>query len=83
MTRGNQRESDRAKALKKLGDSGKKQTGNPQARREADAKAVAEKQALKAKARAEAEARGELSVFDAKQEKRKQNTGPPGGVKKN
>ncbi|WVQ78673.1 hypothetical protein IAT38_000760 [Cryptococcus sp. DSM 104549] len=73
MTRGNQRESDRLKAQKAEAGKGKKLAGNPQQRREADAKAVAEKQALKAKARAEAEAKGTLSVFDAKQEKRKQN----------
>ncbi|AFR98793.1 hypothetical protein J008_06787 [Cryptococcus neoformans] len=73
MTRGDQRERDRAKALKAQAAKGTKLTGSPQQRREADAKAVAEKQALKAKARAEAEARGELSAYDSKVEKRKQN----------
>ncbi|WWD16363.1 hypothetical protein CI109_100789 [Kwoniella shandongensis] len=76
MTRGNQRENDRQKALKEQAAKGKKLAGNPQQRREADAKAVAEKQALKAKARAEAEAKGQLSAFDAKAERRKQNANP-------
>ncbi|WRT63943.1 uncharacterized protein IL334_000870 [Kwoniella shivajii] len=73
MTRGDQRERDRAKKLKEEAAKGKKLTGSPQQRREADAAAVQEKQAAKAKARAEAEARGELSLFDKKIEQRKTN----------
>ncbi|WWD09177.1 hypothetical protein V865_007299 [Kwoniella europaea PYCC6329] len=70
---GDQRERDRAKKLKEEAAKGKKLAGSPQARREADAKAVAEKQAAKAKARAEAEARGEVAAFDKKVEQRKVN----------
>ncbi|WVF66000.1 hypothetical protein IAT40_000738 [Kwoniella sp. CBS 6097] len=70
---GDQRERDRAKRLKEEAAKGKKLTGSPQQRREADAAAVAEKQAAKAKARAEAEAKGEMSAYDKKIEQRKTN----------
>ncbi|WWC58363.1 uncharacterized protein I303_100903 [Kwoniella dejecticola CBS 10117] len=88
MTRGDQRERDRAKKLKEEAGKGKKLAGSPQARREADAKAVAEKirkdvitrhpdtnqvQAAKAKARAEAEAKGEVASFDKKIQQRQAN----------
>ncbi|WWC86022.1 uncharacterized protein L201_000893 [Kwoniella dendrophila CBS 6074] len=73
MTRGDQRERDRAKKLKEEASKGKKLTGSPQQRREADAKAVAEKQAAKAQARAEAEAKGEVASFDKKIQQRQAN----------
>ncbi|RSH77562.1 uncharacterized protein EHS24_003122 [Apiotrichum porosum] len=59
MTRGDQRERDRQKNLDKLAAAGKKQTGNPQQRREADAKALQEKIAAK---KAAAEGGGDASA---------------------
>ncbi|KAL1411935.1 hypothetical protein Q8F55_002926 [Vanrija albida] len=47
MTRGDQRERDRAKNMAKLNAGKKKQSGDPNARREADAKALQEKIAAK------------------------------------
>ncbi|KAI9632789.1 uncharacterized protein MKK02DRAFT_41101 [Dioszegia hungarica] len=56
MTRGDQRDRDRAKNLAKLAAAGTKKSGNPQQRREADAKALADKIAAKALAAEQAAA---------------------------
>ena len=47
MTRGNQREIDRQRALNRHAGKGEARDGNPLARREADAKALADKIARK------------------------------------
>ena len=59
MTRGNQREIDRQRALNRANKTGEAKTGDPIARREADAKALADKIAKK-KELQEKIARGEV-----------------------
>eukprot|EP01034_Spumella_vulgaris_P001855 gene1855-2429_t len=59
MTRGNQREIDRARAAARDSGKGEGKTGNPQQRQEADAKALQDKIAAK-KARESAVAAGEV-----------------------
>jgi len=59
MTRGNQREIDRQRAANRHAGKGTPKEGDATARREADAKALADKIAAK-KAREEAIARGEI-----------------------
>eukprot|EP01040_Poterioochromonas_malhamensis_P008623 gene8623-9331_t len=58
MTRGNQRDIDRQRALNRHAHKGEAKTGDYLLRKEADAKALAEKVAAK-RAREEAIARGE------------------------
>eukprot|EP00603_Paraphysomonas_imperforata_P004062 CAMPEP_0114428314 /NCGR_PEP_ID=MMETSP0103-20121206/8855_1 /TAXON_ID=37642 ORGANISM="Paraphysomonas imperforata, Strain PA2" /NCGR_SAMPLE_ID=MMETSP0103 /ASSEMBLY_ACC=CAM_ASM_000201 /LENGTH=70 /DNA_ID=CAMNT_0001597513 /DNA_START=61 /DNA_END=273 /DNA_ORIENTATION=+ len=69
MTRGNQREIDRARAAARKGSQGTKQAGNPQQRNEENAKRLAEKIAKKQ----------EMAASGAVPEKKK---GHGGGAKK-
>lgn len=72
MTRGDQRERARAKNQADAAKKATKLTGNPQARKEADMKAMADKAAAK-KAAAEAIANGTAPPPEDK--KKKANTG--------
>lgn len=74
MTRGNQREIDRQRALARAAGKGEAKTGDSNARREADAKALADKIARK-RAQDEAIARGEIQPPEAVK-------GPGGFIKK-
>jgi hypothetical protein len=64
MTRGNQRDIDRQRALNRHAGKGESKTGDENLRREADAKALSEKIARK-KALEEAVAKGEAPPIQA------------------
>lgn len=65
MTRGNQREIDRQRAAARHGEQKQAKAGDPNARREADAKALADKIAKK-KALQEAQAGGAPAIAEPK-----------------